>query len=121
MVFSATILRPLTSARTYAKLSLPKKQIRRGYFNRTIIPKKSRAKNNTNLDLPSWFVLFLYGARDGTRKERSDGIAIVARSADRVSHRERVPSRQRETPHSIWGVALVQSKGLEPIRFPIGT
>ena len=29
MVFSATILRPLTSARDYAKLSLPKKQIRR--------------------------------------------------------------------------------------------
>ena len=61
------------------------------------------------------------GAVEGTRKEQSDGIAIVAQSADRVSHRERVPSRQRETPHSIWGVALVQSKGLEPIRFPIGT
>ena len=38
------------------------------------------------------------GARDGTCKERSDGIAIVARRADRVSHREESPSRQRETP-----------------------
>ena len=61
------------------------------------------------------------GAAEGTCKERSDGIAIVAQSADRVSHRERVPSRQRETPHILRGVALVQPKGLEPIRFPIGT
>ena len=52
------------------------------------------------------------GAAEGTCKERSDGIAIVAQSADRVSHRERVPSRQRETPHILRGVALVQPKGL---------
>ena len=32
-VFSATILRPLTSARNYATLSLPKKQIRRNFFS----------------------------------------------------------------------------------------
>ena len=61
------------------------------------------------------------GAVEGTRKERSDGIAIVAHGADRVSHRERVPARQRETPRGLRGVALVQSKGLEPIRSPIGT
>ena len=60
--------------------------------------KKSLAKNNTNLDLPSWFVLFLYGARDGTCKERSDGIAIVARRADRVSHREKVPFAKKKVP-----------------------
>ena len=61
------------------------------------------------------------GAVEGTRKEQSDGIAIVAQSADRVSHRERVLSRQKGTPHILWGVVLVQSKGLEPIRLPIGT
>ena len=38
------------------------------------------------------------GARDGTCKERSDGIAIVARRADRVSHRERVPSAKKKVP-----------------------
>ena len=52
------------------------------------------------------------GAAEGTCKERSDGIAIVALSADRVSHRERVPSWQRETPRTLRGVALVQPKGL---------
>lgn len=63
----AMILRPLTSARSYAHLSLPKKvNSGEGYCKRTTISKKSRAKNNTNLGLPSWFVLFLYGARDGT-------------------------------------------------------
>ena len=67
---AATILRSLTSARNYAKLSLPKKQIRRGYFNRTIIPKKSRAKNNTNLGSLLWFVLFLFGA-GGTHEARA--------------------------------------------------
>ena len=30
------------------------------------VPKKSRAKNNTNLGSLLWFVLFMYGARDGT-------------------------------------------------------
>ena len=54
------------------------------------------------------------GAVEGTRKERSDGIAIVAHSADRVSHRERVSARQRETPRGLRGVALVQSKGASP-------
>lgn len=48
------------------KTKPPENQIRRGYFNWTIIPKKSRAKNNTNLDLSSWFVLFWSGARDRT-------------------------------------------------------
>ena len=46
------------------------------------------------------------GAAEGTCKERSDGIAIVAQSADRVSHRARVPLWQRETPHILRGVAL---------------
>ena len=32
-----------------------------------MIPKKSRAKNNTNLGLSSWFVLFWSGAGDRTR------------------------------------------------------
>ena len=36
-----------------------------GYFNRTITPKKSRAKNNTNSILE--FVLFPYGAEDEIR------------------------------------------------------
>ena len=62
------------------------------------MPKKSRAKNNTNRDSSSWFVLFWSGARDGTCKERSDGIAIVARRADRVSHREKVPSAKKKVP-----------------------
>lgn len=48
------------------KTKPPEKANSEGYFNRTIIPKKPRAKNNTNLDLSSWFVLFLSGARDGT-------------------------------------------------------
>lgn len=46
--------------------SLPKKQNSESYFILITIPKKSRAKNNTNLDLSSWFVLFLSGAEDGT-------------------------------------------------------
>ena len=80
------------------KTKPPEKANSEGYFNRTIIPKKSRAKNNTNLDLSSWFVLFRFGARDGTCKERSDGIAIAAQSADRVSHREKVPSAKKKVP-----------------------
>ena len=61
------------------------------------MPEKSLAKNNTNLGSSSWFVLFLYGARDGTCKERSDGIAIAAHSADRVSHGEKVTSAKRKS------------------------
>ena len=38
------------------------------------------------------------GAVEGTRKERSDGIAIAAHSADRVSHRERVTSAKKKVP-----------------------
>ena len=49
------------------KTKPPEKANSEGYFNRTIIPKKSLAKNNTNLELPSWFVLFLYGAGGRTR------------------------------------------------------
>lgn len=82
---AATILRPLTSARNYAKLSLPKKQIRMGCFNRTIIPKKSHAKNNTNLDFLSWFVLFWSGAVEGTRTLT-------------VSHRNLNPARMPISP-----------------------
>ena len=37
------------------------------------------------------------GARDGTCKERSDGIAIAAHSADRVSHGEKVTSAKRKS------------------------
>ena len=37
-----------------------------GYFSQTIIPKKSRAKNNTNLGSLPWFVLFWSGADEGT-------------------------------------------------------
>lgn len=40
--------------------SRPKKTNSEGYFNRTINPKKSRAKNNTNSKKE--FVLFTYGA-----------------------------------------------------------
>ena len=38
------------------------------------------------------------GAVEGTRKERSDGIAIAAHSADRVSHREKVTSAKKKVP-----------------------
>ena len=61
--FSATILRPLTSARNYATIADPKKQIREAYFNRITAPKKSRAKNNTNSEKE--FVLFSHGAETG--------------------------------------------------------
>ena len=47
------------------KTKPPEKANSEGYFNRTIIPKKSRAKNNTNLESPSWFVLFRSGAVEG--------------------------------------------------------
>ena len=55
----------------YATLSLPKKQIRRvgknNHSKRTIIPKKSRAKNNPNFRSSPRFGLFWYGAPSGTR------------------------------------------------------
>ena len=46
---------------------------------------------------------------------------LSAEGKNRIRHSETVLSLQRETPHAPWGVALVQSKGLEPIRSPIGT
>ena len=49
------------------KTKPPEKANSEGYFNRTIIPKKSRAKNNTNFDFSSWFVLFWFGAGGRTR------------------------------------------------------
>ena len=45
--------------------SRPKKTNSEGYFSLMIIPKKSRAKNNTNSALE--FVLFPYGAEDEIR------------------------------------------------------
>ena len=47
--------------------SRPKKQNSKCYFNRIMIPKKSFAKNNTNPELSSGFVLFTYGAERGIR------------------------------------------------------
>ena len=44
-------------------MGLRKKQNSKGYFARTIIPKKLRVKNNTNSVLG--FVLFSYGAEKG--------------------------------------------------------
>lgn len=44
-----------------AALTDPKNANSRCGARRTKIPKKSQAKNNTNLDLSSWFVLFLSG------------------------------------------------------------
>ena len=49
------------------------------------IPKKSRAKNNTNLGSLLWFVLFLYGAVEGTRTLT-------------VSHRNLNPARMPISP-----------------------
>ena len=68
LVFSATILRPLTSAKNYATIADRKSANSRDYFNLTMIPKKSREKNNTNSDFtPSEFVLFRFGTPGGNR------------------------------------------------------
>lgn len=62
-----------------------KRQILRCYCKRTMAPKKSLAKNNTNLESSSWFVLFLYGAVEGTRTLK-------------VSHRNLNPTRLPISP-----------------------
>lgn len=49
------------------------------------MPKKSLAKNNTNRDLSSWFVLFRCGAVEGTRTLT-------------VSHRNLNPARMPISP-----------------------
>ena len=70
-MFSATILRPLTSARNYATIACRKSKFggaaKGNQSKRTIMPKKSRVKNNPNFGYFPRFGLFWYGADNRNR------------------------------------------------------